>query len=305
MNYRSIIQQSLPINAIWKVVYPELWQDYNTDYSVLCPFHKDTKKSLRIYITKNFVRCFGVCNRSWDPVGIYMETQGLTTAEAVQAILHDFKIDAAALARIYQLAEMPEQTVENPYEIFNAAKDHRPAYEYLHGRGIDHKTAHWFGVRGIVNRVLFPHMIDTVLTCLTTRTIDETEPKHTIIVGPMGFVPFAINRVDFMLPVLVCEGAIDAMTLWQYGYQAISLRVSAVDDRTLQFLSRFPAVVTLLDFDKAGQRACVQVGKGANTIVQHIISEIGDVNYQHTQGTLRYWLDRIDFPPTRNELQHE
>lgn len=52
---------------------------------ILCPVHDDTRKSARVYPDSNSVYCW-TCGRSYDPVAILVETEGLSTLAAIEYI---------------------------------------------------------------------------------------------------------------------------------------------------------------------------------------------------------------------------
>lgn len=102
-----------------------LHQEGGSRYVALCPWHKDTKPSLKIHDGKNLFKCF-VCGRGGKGAIAYiMESRGLSYKESLQLL----KTEYASL----DLDETPEKQEEVEY-CLPANRFKKPSFQhYLYG----------------------------------------------------------------------------------------------------------------------------------------------------------------------------
>jgi twinkle protein len=109
---------------------------------------------------------------------------------------------------------------------------------------------------------VFPFLIDGELTNFKARNIEN---KKDMRVHPGGaphlFGWQAIS--DNARSVTICEGEIDAITLWQYGFPALSVFSGANNlqwiDVDYDRLDRFSEIFICMDGDEAGMQAVPQI----------------------------------------------
>ena len=220
---RFIIDSNVPIDILVKRLFPEYHQNVDQDYSIVCPFHVDSKPSLRVYKKENYARCFG-CARAWGPVQFWAEAHEITLPQAADSLLAEFDLDVAQLDRMYTLAKDSERSGE-PLERYMFGGLTKELIVYLKRRGINERTMKAFGLYEVDGRVIFPHKFQKTIFCVSTRKIDSSlwGPVHTSIIGPLGYIPFGLNQIDYLRPVWVCESPIDALSLLQENNQIRSI----------------------------------------------------------------------------------
>lgn len=91
---------------------------------------------------------------------------------------------------------------------------------------------------------------------------------------------YALNEVDTTKTLFVVEGQIDALTLWETGFQAVAV-LSTTGESLVSILKDYPSPIVLaFDNDDAGRRATEQaklilVGKALYTLA---IEDAKDIN---------------------------
>lgn len=173
--------------------------------------------------------------------------------------------------------------------------------EYLdiEGRGIlaetcklyNYTQATWYGKQVHVETIYNP---DGSILNQKLRLPDKTFPW----LGFNGDLPCPLFgqhiEWDYMKPLVITEGAIDAMTVYQLGYQAVSIkRGSKGTERDLkdniEWLSKFEKIVVFFDLDTPGQDA-VEVAKSilplGKTFI--VVKDWGyhDANDSYTNGDM-------------------
>lgn len=294
----------LSIAQVMKILYPNRVPSYGVskgtmDFSVMCPFHRDTKPSLRIYQKRNVARCFGVCGKTWTPVSLWAEAHSLTVAQSSAELQRRFNIDLEAIRRMNELARYTPDRVVDPNAFYRNTVLTKPGIDYLSDRRISKGVAVACRVRCSANRLLFPHypVIDsdkdrTLIYALSTRSIDEAEPHHTLMVGPFGYVPFLADRFCIDTgPIFLTEAPLDALSLVELGYRAVAVRISALNERTMGIVSNQAQVVLAFDADQAGLKAQALCRSRLNTLTDVLPLPHGsDLNEQLRFGNLEHVL---------------
>lgn len=149
-----------------------------------------------------------------------------------------------------------------------------PACDYMLQRGFASFTLdHWqFGYDEITGRIVFPVRNESgQLIGFKGRATDGREPKYLVLGDTdgrparygmpryyTGLVVFGLHEalvnMDETGTLIVCEGELNAIALWQMGYQnAVALNGSRLTRRQHQLLKRHAdTIVMFFDFDKAG-----------------------------------------------------
>jgi len=280
----DLLNGSIPINELWKVLFPGSHKDVDYDYSVICPFHYDTQPSLRIYQQgKNYVRCFGLCNRGWEVVDLVREAKGISKLEAFSWLADVFSLDISALQRITAISKVarPRTDIEEMY------RESQEEWSYLKGRGISEETQRRFRVRNLGGFVLMPHFKWGILRAISGRSVTDQEPKHMLWEGPLGESVFGIDEVGGST-VIVCESPIDALSFQEIGLPAVSVRLAKISDEMISDLSGFGRVLIATDGDDRGEKGARELRRRLKTLVSVVPIPRGeDVNSLLMKGSLR------------------
>jgi len=154
-----------------------------------------------------------------------------------------------------------------PPVVPKCTKPRGPVHHYLTGKRYlteDTLAAYQIGTAGAA--IVFPFLVDGELVMVKVREAsDGAKPKPTSAEQrPCLFGWQAIP--DNARTVTICEGEIDAMTLYQYGYPALSVPFGGGKGAKQQWLEheyhrleRFDRIYLCFDNDKAGQEALEEI----------------------------------------------
>jgi DNA primase len=230
----------------------------------LCPFHDDHDPSFAVAIDNGYWVCYASCG-----VGRLAElvarVKGITEAEAdvwlgsVQA--PDPGNDALRAAIAGPGAVMAERTPEMPeYE-------HGQTYKYMEGRGFEPATLRaWdVGMDKARAAVVVPITFRGRVEGLVYRYVNPlASPKYVYTAGlKAGEVLFGWDMMpDAPDEIVLVEGPLDAMWLWQCGIPGVALLGAQISRAQASLIAgRTRAVVLALDMDEAGQRGVAQAAR--------------------------------------------
>lgn len=140
--------------------------------------------------------------------------------------------------------------------------------EWLNGRGIEDMTIEAFKVREVQRNgstwALFPYLRDGVYVNGKYRNpadkkgMGQEKDAEPCLFGWHLIDPKART-------VVICEGEIDAMTLWQAGVPALSVNAGSGNHQWIESdwdrLQRFSEIVISFDHDEAGDKGAMEVMK--------------------------------------------
>lgn len=140
--------------------------------------------------------------------------------------------------------------------------------EWLNGRGIDDMTIEAFKVREVQRNgstwALFPYLRDGVYVNGKYRNpadkkgMGQEKDAEPCLFGWHLIDPKART-------VVICEGEIDAMTLWQAGVPALSVNAGSGNHQWIENdwdrLQRFSEIVVSFDHDEAGDKGALEIMK--------------------------------------------
>ena len=138
--------------------------------------------------------------------------------------------------------------------------------EYLTGRGLTEKSISAYKVGECGNNMFFPFIWGNDAALIKVReAIDGGKPKPTSSgCRPVLFGWQAIQDSDRI--VTICEGEIDALSLYEYGYPALSVPFGGGTGAKQQWiehefhnLDRFETIFICMDTDEVGQAAASEI----------------------------------------------
>lgn len=243
------------------------WVDQNfrvearmgNEFSILCPFHKDSHASCCVNVVKGLFICYS-CGAKGSIHDISRKinvplTRVFNPEELTQRI-------SKARAPMAPVKTLPERHLLK----------YRHKTPYWHGRGLSDETIDLFdlGYDPPTRSVTIP--IRTVrgnlLGVVKRRTykVPDGEPRY---IYPKGFKisqhlfgGHLLAECDPDEPLVITEGSIDCMTVWEAGYPAVALLGAQLHPHQRSMLTaKAPTdnIVLFLDNDKAGQHATSQV----------------------------------------------
>lgn len=233
------------------------------EYRSKCPLHADRNPSFSVNTKTGVWICFRGCGK-----GTFFElverVYNMSPAEARAWVLSSGKDVGVEIAAEDFQAAMAKQFAPKSNQPFivpdwvlfweSLVQDRMP--KWFLDRGITWGTINHWDIRysPIFDSVTIPVKWNGNLVGLVTRnTIKEPKyenspdlPRSEILFGEIN-----ANRNDIM----VCEGAIDLLWLWQNGYNAFGLLGSSLSQRQAELLREyhFGEIILAYDNDKAGK----------------------------------------------------
>lgn len=258
-----------------------------------CPLHSGSNKTtLVVFRTPTGAwrwRCWAGCNngKSGDAINYIQLRYTCSFTEALDLLgIHHSTMHAAAEARVCRLP--PPPNVELPAEAWRDAmtalvKDAeatlwrpggRRALEYLlHRRGLSEETIcearlgyvpRTLAYRAetdtpaIPSGIVIPHWIENRLWRVTIRRPANTEPRYYTVARSAN-APFSMDSPTPDKPVVLVEGAFDALAIWQEARNLVMpVAVGATGCRAIRWFAQLavaPALFLAFDADQAGDQA--------------------------------------------------
>lgn len=246
------------INEI--ISYFKLEDSYNVrDKSCSCPWHIDKTPSFIWNDKTNCFHCFS-CNRNFGIIDLYME-KGMTYLEAVQSLFDKTDTD-------YSFGEkglLKSNSYKYPHrEEYNR----KNVEEYLTTRKISVNTLNRLDVQSDnFGNVVF-HYYDSNDVLMTVkyrlgRKFDKEKDKSKCWAQKdADFTPllFNMNRVDPSKPLVITEGEIDALSVFESGYtNVVSIPNGCANLKWIEYnwewLEQFHKIIVWFDNDEPGEKA--------------------------------------------------
>jgi len=147
--------------------------------------------------------------------------------------------------------------------IVEVKKPTSPVIAYLHKRGFTDETIAHFKI-GAANEdtVMFPFYRNGELVNVKYRSITEKKKMWT----ETGAEPILFNRDQiYENRLIICEGEYDAMALYRFGIDAVSVPMGAKNYQWVEtewdYLETFDEIFLCFDMDAAGQDAVREVAQ--------------------------------------------
>jgi len=220
-----------------------------------CPFHGEDTPSFIWYDEGLFFKCFG-CGKRYDIVDHYMAHHGLTYLGAIEKLFVETKTK-------FQFGEKGARLRDYKYPT-REYQDNRSATEsYLQTRSISRETLDRFDVQEAPGKNIAFHFYDTndVLKTVKYRPARKLDKKDTKSWSQKGAdntpLLYGMNLADPSKPLVVCEGEIDALAIYESGYANVVSVPFGSSDRTwieenFDFLEQFEKIIIWSDNDPPG-----------------------------------------------------
>ena len=136
--------------------------------------------------------------------------------------------------------------------------------DFLHSQGIKEEIALRAGLLKERNgklvdffkgRIIFPCLRHGRTSWLIGRVVGNNLPKYLGL--PIPKSPYMSTLMMGQPAVIIVEGPLDAIALWQWGYSAIALIGTAIKDEWLPQFEKLDRVYICLDSDAPGKEAAL------------------------------------------------
>ena len=288
-----------------------------SQYKAQCPFHSDSNPSMSVDDDNGLYNCFG-CGAKGNIFNFIMEIEKLDFPSAVKHLK-----DIAEKSPNVDAKKREGRKVRQVFKKFSEPKE-IPTYrwERIHENILENsEIQNAFLDRGIKLSTITAHMIGFVKSGRDLGLRPEGEFEETADVPWVGF-PYIYgdsvrlvkwrtllpHKKGYMRPrgmadclyifgepdefddVIVVEGEIDALSLWQAGFRAVSVSSGArsrIDDEVVEYLTGFRKVYLALDNDEKGlacaHRFVTALPKEMVKVIT-IPAEYKDANGLHVKG---------------------
>ena len=223
----------------------------------LCCFHHEDTPSL-IYNPKNYTfHCFG-CQKTVDIIDVFMQTQGMSYMEAVQALFEKAGIR-------HSFGELNVKTRHQYVYPHEESKDNdmTQVYEYMATRGISKETVDYLDIRsdGKGNMTFNYYDTNDVLTTVKYRPARKIRKKENKCWAQKGSdttpLLYNMSRVNPSEPLAIGEGEAEVAAMIEAGiHNAVSVPFGAGNfgwiAENWEWLEQFSSIIVCSDNDEAG-----------------------------------------------------
>jgi len=231
------------------------------DEAVFCPFHDD-QNTPNLKLNGERFKCFA-CGESGDALDLVGKVRDIGVKEAARWLADTFNktVEYAEEAHTF-VSHSPEEVEAYTEALF---KD-RAALDYLMSeRGMTEKTLRHFRIglkQDDTKWITIPHVKDRRVVNLKHRRLEPGEPKYKRTKGAET-VLFNVDSLDVSKPVIITEGEIDAMTLWDRGFRNVCAVTAGAQAgfRWGEALEGVKSIYLLYDMDEPGRRGAESVAR--------------------------------------------
>jgi len=230
-----------------------------------CPIHHDTNPSFSLNIYNGLWKCFASCG-SGDFIRLVelvlncgpQEAHSWLQAGSATSVDQLDKSLAAKLSPTDPLPKIHDDSWQAIYASTTA--DFMP--EWFLARGFSWETIWKWGLHyeKTVDAVIIPVIWENQVLGTITRNTSEYLPKYQNSSGlPKSRLVFGEIKRSTQEIILV-EGVLDAIWLWQLGYNAVSILGTSLSEEQIHILEkyRFGEIILALDNDEPGRLGSIQ-----------------------------------------------
>lgn len=237
------------------IISSDLSLQFNKGGFAKCPFHSEDTPSFKWYDKSNFFKCFGGCD-NYDIIDHFTQHDGLSTIAAIE-----------------KLAELVGESVEKPKQRKPIQKTYKSpreeVYEFFKGRGINKETVDFWRVG--TKKIDFAKPVEPkdeklaiVFPCydendvLVHETYRSSTKQIKQNVGSQAIL-YGMWHINTSKTLCICEGQLDAMSIWQSGFKNVVSVSSGASNYTfltanIDWLEKFTDVIVWADNDDAGEK---------------------------------------------------
>lgn len=239
-----------------------------TDIIAYCPFHRNRDSpAFNISLTAPHLwRCHnGKCQKQGNILTLLV-LKGYTKQEAVKMVVKGSYEINDLLALVERLMAdtktdiAKEDWVNIDVESFQRADERSgsPALMYLRSRGVSEAAYEYFriGYSASKRMLVIPVMDESEhLVGVIGRSLDTKQYKYSTGLGRGQLVWNLHNAKRENDSIILTEGALDAIAIWQAGYKNVgAILGSAISPRQWKSIKKnFAEVICFFDNDEAGE----------------------------------------------------
>jgi twinkle protein len=226
----------------------------------LCPFHQEKTPSFNVSNDKGIYKCFG-CGKNGDVIQFVMEHQSKSYYQAITFLADKYNIELDLKKKVY---ERPVQRLTKLSE---------SNLKYFELRGISNNTLLRFNVtesleympkaQAEVPAICFNYYRDEELINIKYRAKD----KDFKLAKNAELIFYNIDAIKDTQSVIIVEGEIDALTLYECGYyNVVSVPNGAGNnlqylDNCYKYFENKTKVIIATDNDEPGNNLCEELAR--------------------------------------------
>ena len=188
----------------------------------------------------------------------------------------------------YNKGELLPKNYRYPYITEQSFNNRKDVEEYLGKRGLSIATLDHFGIKEDEHEnIVFEFFdADNMLLSVKLRPSHRIKPPEPKMFWQNGSdncpLLFNVNRVNFEQPLVITEGNIDAMSVFEAGYyNVVSIPGGVQDTKWIEFnykfLENFSQFIVWTDNDEAGQQGRQKIVKRLGEYNCKIVTPTDDV----------------------------
>lgn len=188
----------------------------------------------------------------------------------------------------YNKGELLPKNYRYPYITEQSFNNRKDVEEYLGKRGLSIATLDHFGIKEDEHKnIVFEFFdADNMLLSVKLRPSHRIRPSEPKMFWQSGSdncpLLFNVNRVNFEQPLVITEGNIDAMSVFEAGYyNVVSIPGGVQDTKWIEFnykfLENFSQFIVWTDNDEAGQQGRQKIVKRLGEYNCKIVTPTDDV----------------------------
>lgn len=188
----------------------------------------------------------------------------------------------------YNKGELLPKNYRYPYITEQSFNNRKDVEEYLGKRGLSIATLDHFGIKEDEHKnIVFEFFdADNMLLSVKLRPSHRIRPSEPKMFWQSGSdncpLLFNVNRVNFEQPLVITEGNIDTMSVFEAGYyNVVSIPGGVQDTKWIEFnykfLENFKQFIIWMDNDEAGQQGRQKIVKRLGEYNCKIVTPTDDV----------------------------
>jgi twinkle protein len=222
-------------------------------------------ESLKVHLKgdKSGVWCDFATGEGGDLIDLWVLNRQITLIEALKECTRYLGITQATLSSC-----RPSNYVVPKQDNYEPLQYKKPVFEYLQNRGLSFDTIQAFKLQAREGDIVFPYYVGTEIVAAKYLKLERPDGRKKIHTEK-GCEPclFGWQTIPSSLrKVAICEGEIDAMSLYQYGIYALSVPFGGGSGKKQQWLEheydrllQFDEIFICMDMDDEGQKAAAAI----------------------------------------------